>query len=414
MEWSVYFKKNLSGIKTYALAFLKWLILGVIIGILCGAIGAAFSLAISFVTNLRSQNGWILYLLPAGGLASVAIYKLLKTEGYGTNEVFEAVRSEKSLPLALMPAIFIASAITHLCGGSAGKEGAALQLGGGVSTFISRLLRLKEDTRHILTVCGMGALFSAAFGTPLGACVFALEVVHIGNFCSAAFFPAVISSVTAFFVSTGLGAEPERFSLTVVPELGIGVTAKVLIIAIVGAFVSIIFCRLLHLGEKLFAKAFKNAFLRTAVGGAVIILLTLLVGTKDYNGSGIFVIHRIFSGDSVASLAFLLKILFTVITVSAGFKGGEIVPTLFIGATLGAALSGILGIAPPFGAAVGMAALFCGVTNCPLATVILCIEMFGAKGMLFFALSGITSFLLSGMCGLYKSQQFTSTKLGAE
>lgn len=396
--------------KTCVLALIKWSALGLTIGALCGAVGAGFAKSIEAVTGLRAAHPWVLYLLPVGGVISVAIYRLCKVSGIGITNVFESVRTEKHIPVLLAPAIFAASVLTHLLGGSAGKEGAALQLGSSFASLMGRILKLDEKTRHILTMAGMGAFFSAVFGTPLGACVFALEVISVGHICSAAIFPCLVSSVTAYGLSSLLGVHAERFNVGIVPDLSFGIIWRVAVIAVAGALVGRIFCSALHHAEHIFKKIFKNEFLRIAVGGIIIITLTLLVGTRDYNGGGIDIINRIFESGEFRYEAFLLKIIFTVITVAAGYKGGEIVPTFFIGATMGATVSVLIGLNPALGAAVGMTALFCGVTNCPLATIVLSIEMFGADSMIFCALSAVTSFLLSGSTGLYAAQRMVFSK----
>ncbi len=403
-------KEFMNHFKTCVLAFLKWLTLGIISGTLCAVAGAGFSKAIEAVTNLRDAQPWLIYLLPVGGLVSVAVYKLCKVSGLGITDVFSSVRTEKSVPFLLAPAVFIGSVITHLFGGSAGKESAALQLGSSISTLIGKIFRLNEKTRHILTMAGMGAFFSAVFGTPLGACVFALEVISVGHICSAAIFPCLVSSVTAFGLSTQLGVHPERFTVTEVSDLSLGTIWRVTVIAIAGAMVARLFCATLHHTEHLFKKAFRNEFLRIAVGGIIIIVLTLSVGTKDYNGSGINIINRIFESGYVKPEAFILKIVFTAITVAAGLKGGEIVPVFFIGATLGATVSTLIGLDPALGAAIGMSALFCGVTNCPIASIVLSIELFGTDSMIFCALAAVTSFLLSGSTGLYATQRMIFSK----
>ena len=395
----------------YIIAFLRWVALGGIAGVAAGMLGALFARSIEYVTELRRENFWLIFLLPIGGILSVAVYKLCRVTDIGTNRVFESVREETKVPYLLTPAVFIGSVISHLCGASAGREGAALQLGGSVASIIGKVLRLDEKTRHILTMCSMGAFFSAIFGTPLGASVFALEVVSVGHFCSAAFFPAIVSSVSAFGIATALGVHPERFDLKVDPSLKPTVVLQVFIIAVAGALVSMLFCRLMHFSEHLFKKVFKNGYLRVVVGGVLIILLTVIVGSTDYNGGGIEIVTRIFESSEFRYEAFALKMLFTVITVSAGLKGGEIVPTLFIGATLGAAVGSLVGLDLGLSAAVGMAALFCGVTNCPVATILLSIEMFGGKGVIFCAIAAITIFLLSGKASLYTSQKFVYSKI---
>ena len=398
----------------YVRAFFRWAALGLLVGVPGGALGAAFSKSVALATTLRGENGWLIFLLPVGGLVIVWTYRLCRVSGIGTNEVFEAVRSEKSVPILLAPAIFFGTALTHLLGGSAGREGAALQLGGSVATVFGKTFKLDEQDRNILTMCGMAALFSAVFGTPMGAVVFAVEVASVGRLCSTALFPCVVSSGSAVLVARALGADGERFAVGLVPEFAPDALWRVLIIAIAAAVVSMLFCWAMHTGAKLFQKAFSNEYIRVFAGGLLVIALTFALRTRDYNGGGMDVIERIFAEGIVRPEAFLLKILFTAVTIGAGYKGGEIVPTLFIGATLGGALSFLVGLSPAFGAAVGMAALFCGVTNCPLTTVLLSIELFGADGALFYMLAAFVSFLFSGYFSLYSGQHIIFSKLRAE
>lgn len=256
----------------------------------------------------------------------MGVYKLCRVSGVGTNEVFEGVRSNKGVSILLAPAIFLGTTITHLLGGSAGREGAALQIGGSVATFFGKLFRLNEEDRHILTMCGMSGVFAAVFGTPMAACVFAIEVVSVGRFCTSALFPCIVSSASAYALALVMGVAPEHFLVENVPAFDIPTMWRVLVIAILCAVASMLFCWAMHSGAKLFKKLFKNEFLRAAVGGIVVILLTLLVGTRAYNGGGMDVIERIFEEGVVRPEAFLLKIIFTSITIGAGFKGGEIVP----------------------------------------------------------------------------------------
>ena len=402
-------KELFKNCKVTVLAFLCWLVSGLVLGAVCGTTGTAFVKTIAFVTRFREDNSWVLYLLPLGGLLSVLVIRILKVKGIGTNQIFESTYSDKKVSFLLAPAIFLCSAITHLCGGSAGREGAALQLGGSIATLLGKLFKLSEEKQRILILCGMAAFFSAIFGTPLGACVFALEVVTVGSICLSAVFPVFVSGISAYAVSCALGTEPERFVYSSVPDFTVISVLKVLVIAILGALVSMAFCKSLHFTESIFNRYLKNDFIKAFCGGLIIVLLTVILGTTDYNGGGIEVINRIFVSGEVRYEAFLLKIIFTAITVAAGFKGGEIIPTLFIGATLGGAVGVLLGISSAFGAAVGMAVLFCGVTNCPLATLLISIEMFGAKGMVFYAVAVAVSFLFSGKCSLYSSQRIVNS-----
>ena len=390
----------------------KWALLilaAFAVGILCGAVGGSFARCISFVTDLRSRNPWLIFLLPVGGLASVGLYKLTKTEGLGTDRALESVQGIQNVPILLVPVIFVASVITHLFGGSAGKEGAALQLGSGIADFVSKTIKAGKRTHAVITICGMAALFSAVFGTPVGACVFALEVAVIGRINAVAVFPAFISSLTAYFVSTAIGVHPERFHVETVPDVSFISLLKTFGIAVIVSLAAYFFCHTLHRSEKLFKQIFKNPFIRIFVGGCAVIVLTLIFGT-DYNGGGIFVIERIFEEGTVRPEAFLLKIIFTVITVSAGYKGGEIVPSFFIGATLGAALSSVFGLPIEFCTAIGMTVFFGGVTNCPIASAVLAVELFGTNGFILFAAAAFSSRVFAGKVSLYHKQKSKELK----
>lgn len=397
-------KENIRAELKRFLGFLIVILSAAAIGLLCGAVGAAFARSIGFVTQLRDENPWLIYLLPFGGVVSVGIYKLTKEEGIGTDRALESARGEGKTPILLIPVVFVASVITHLFGGSAGKEGAALQLGSGIAEMVSEITHPKDKIRPAFAVCGMAALFSAVFGTPVGACVFAAEVAVTGMVNAFALVPAFVSSIVAYFVSTAMGVHPERFHIQTVPAFDALSLVRAVAVAAVVAIVSSVFCHMLHEGERLAAKIFRNPFVRIFVGGCLIIVLTLIFGT-DYNGGGMFVVERIFEEGTVRPEAFLLKIIFTVITVSAGFKGGEIVPSFFIGATLGAVVSQILGLPTEFGAAVGMTAFFGGVTNCPLAAAILGAEIFGADGFVFLSAAAIVSRVFSGKVSLYHHQK---------
>ena len=398
----------------YVCAFVKWTLFSLITGVAGGGIGAGFSYLISYVTKVRTENDWLVYLLPVGGVLIALSYHLLKVEHQGTNQVFEAVRSEKKVPCRLAPAIVFGAGVTHLLGGSAGKEGAALQLGGSVATLIGRVFRTDEKDRHILTVSGMAAVFSAVFGTPIGAAVFSAEVVSVGYMSLSALYPSFMSALVAFLVAGKLGVHPERFNVDIVPELTVDSLLKVVGAAVIAAIVSIVFCVAMRMSHKGFEKYIKNPYIRAVVGGAAVVALTLLVGKDDYNGSGMHIIEGIFSGEDVSKLAFIFKIVFTAITIGSGFKGGEIVPTLFIGATLGFSVADFIGLPVAFSAAVGMTALFGSVTNCPIATVFLALELFGGEGVIFYALAVFVSFVLSGYFSLYTGQKIVFSKIKEE
>ena len=380
--------------------FFLWILSAILTGAICGLCGTVFSKSVAFVTDIRIQNNWILYLLPIGGLISIYTYKLLRVTNAGTTTVFSSSRSEQALPNGLPLAVFLGTCVSHLFGASAGREGAALQIGGGVANILSKAFKFDEDSRRVTVMCGMAALFSAVFGTPLAAFVFIIEVI-LTKLCIKAAIPILISSFTAFIVSQLLHVHPERFNIGDLPALSWPLVLKVSIITIACILVSFVFCKGLSLG-KTFAKHFlKNEILRIAMGGIVIIGLTLLVGNRDYNGGGIDVIERIFNENYVRYEAFAIKLLFTIICVSCGFKGGEIIPTLFIGATLGGVLALILSLPLGIGAAVGMAVLFATATKCPISTILLCGEMFGFYCLPLVAPIVILSFIAARYKGLY-------------
>ena len=396
----------------YLKTLLKWVVLGLVIGAFCGVIGSAFHIGVHHATELRAEQPWLLWCLPVAGLAIVGFYKLTKVEGQGTNNVIEEVHHGKGLPFFLLPAIFIGTVLTHLCGGSAGREGAALQMGGTIGYHTGRLLRMGDRDLRIATLAGMAAFFSALFGTPLAATVFSLMVISIGIMYDAAFIPALTAALTAYGVSLSMGVEPTRFRV-VMPELDGWMLARVAVLAALCAVVSTVFCNVVHIVEHEMAHRVKNSWLRAVIGGVGIVAMTYLCGTTDYNGAGMEVVTAAVEQGTAHPEAFVLKMLFTAVTLAAGFKGGEVVPSFFIGATFGCVAGPLLGIPAGFAAALGLVAVFCGATNCPLASIILAVELFGDGGMLYFALACGLSYMLSGYNGFYSSQTILYSKLEA-
>ncbi len=396
----------------YVTALLKWLAVGALVGGVGGFVGAAFHLGVNYATNVRMTYPWVLYLLPLGGVIIAALYRLCRLEGAGTNAVIESVHFGKKVPTLLVPLIFVATVITHLCGGSAGREGAALQIGGGIGYRTGTLLHLGEKDLPLATLCGMSGVFAALFGTPLTATIFALEVISVGVLYYAGLLPCFTASLTGYYIALVMGVEPTRFTVAM-PALEWGTLGLTALLAVGCALVSILFCRGLHITEHAAACWMKNGFVRAAVGGAVIVLATVLLGTTDYNGAGMDVIERAMTGQA-DSWAWLWKLAFTAVTIGCGFKGGEVVPSFFVGATFGCVFGGLLGLPPAFAAAIGLVSVFCGAVNCPIASVILSIELFGSGGLVYFAAACALSYLLSGYCGLYSSQTILYSKLKAE
>ena len=396
----------------YVRTFIKWTAAAAVIGAACGLVGTLFHFGVHEVTAFRGTHPWVLYLLPLAGLVIVGFYKLTGTDGLGTDDIIDAVHQGKLLPILLLPAIFFGTILTHLCGGSAGREGAALQMGGTIGQYLGRHFQLDDRDLRVATLAGMAAFFSALFGTPLAATVFAIMVISIGVIYHVALYPSLLAALVAYGVSIHLGVEPTRFAVSV-PEQTVGMFVRVALLGVLCALVSILFCQVMH-GAGHLMKRIRNPWLRVVCGGAAIIVLTLIFGT-DYNGAGMEIVTAAVEQGTVAvPWAFLLKLIFTAITLAAGFKGGEVVPSFFVGATFGCTAAPLLGLPAGFGAAVGLAAVFCGVTTCPLASTLLAVELFGAEGLLYFALACCLSYMLSGYQGLYSSQTILYSKLKAQ
>lgn len=403
-------KKTAHRAGLYLAALGKWSFLAALIGGLCGVIGTAFHVSVDVVTEFRLTHPWVLWALPVLGLAIVGLYKLLRVEGKGTNHVLLSVQNGEPLPLALTPAIFLSTVLTHLGGGSVGREGAALQMGGSLGYTAGKWLRLSEEERRVAVLMGMAAFFTALFGTPLAATIFVIGVVSLGVFCHAALLPCLLASLTAMGVSGLLGVAPTRFQV-VAPALDAIMLLRVAGLAALCALVSMLFCFGVHQAEHLLGKDVKNPWLRVALGGGALIALTLLMGNMDYNGAGMGVIAAAIEQGRAVPWAFALKIIFTALSLGAGFKGGEVVPSFFVGATFGCVAGPLLGIPAGFAAAVGLAAVFCGATNSPVASLLLAVEMFGGDGLLYYALACALSNLLSGYAGLYSAQRVRYDKL---
>ena len=370
-------------------------------GAIGGTIGSLFHGLLETVTHTREKYNFLILLLPLAGLLITALYHPFFKKGkLNTNRILWSVEADDDVPLILAPLIFIGTIITHLFGGSAGREGAALQLGGRIGYNIGKVLKLNKDELHIIVMSGMASFFAAMFGAPLTAAVFSLEVINAHNTHRRSLLPCTISSATAYIIARVLGTEGVRYSVTTMP-ISAPVILRTIILAGLCAVVSVLFCLAIKYTPMYMKKLFKNEYVRAAVGGALIVALTLLLKTTDYNGAGMGVIDRAMTGEAKWE-AFILKIIFTAITVAAGFKGGEIVPTLFVGATFGCSVGGLLGLDPAFAASLGFVSVFAGVVNCPLASVVLAVEVFGSGGVLMYAIACMVAYILSGNFSIYK------------
>lgn len=390
--------------ETYIKAFLKWAFLGLLMGIIGGLLGAGFHYALHFATHIRSEQPWLIFLLPVGGVLTVVLYRVMKMQGNrGTNEIIDATLDGHPVSPMVAPSIFMATAMTHLFGGSAGREGAALQLGGSTASMLARVFRLKENERRVMVMAGMSAVFAGLFGTPLTATLFCMEFESVGTLFTPALLPCYLAAFVASRVSGLLGVHAETYLLETARALTLGNCWKFLILAVLVSCLGIAMCALFHKAEHLAAHHLPNPYVRIIAGGFAVMAMTLLVGDHRFNGAGMDMALKAVGGEA-DWYSFLMKMLFTAVTLSAGFKGGEIVPTFCIGATFGCVLGGFLGLDSGVTAALGLVGLFCCATNSPLASIVLSIEMFGSANLYLFALVCVICFVLSGNSGLYASQ----------
>jgi len=403
--------------------FLKWIFFSCLTGLLAGGVSSAFSYSLHLATHLRTAHPWLIFFLPAGGAVIALIYRSCGLEAdRGTNRVLSAVREREPIPLRTAPAVFFSTALTHLVGGSSGREGAILQIGGSLSSYLGRRMRLDGWDSQVLTMCGMAAAFSALFGAPVTAALFSIEVVNVGVLYYAAIVPSVLAAMIGFLVAQAFGVPATAFVLTGIPDLTPLSLIQSAVMGILCALLAILFCRVMHGASSLYGRYLPHPVLRAVAGGAIVLGLTFLVwlwapGTYDYNGAGEDVLQAALGGTARPE-AFLLKLLFTAATLGAGFKGGEIVPVFFSGACFGCVAAPLLGLHPSFGAGLGLASAFCGVTNCPISSLVLALELFGAgsAGLLngqslgLFAASIAVSYLLSSNYGLYSGQKIMYSK----
>lgn len=395
----------------YYIYLLRWILISTLLGIIGGIVGSAFHLCLEKVTHLRGEYTWLLFLLPFLGLLIVFLYKCAGFDkDPGTDLVLSSTQSEDTIPFRMFPLIFVTSVLTHLGGGSAGREGASLQIGGSLGAKLGSVLKLNNRDKRITIMCGMSAVFSAMFGTPIAAAIFCIEVTVVGSVQYAALVPCVISAVIAEYVSNLLGITESVYAVNLQYDVTAPLILKIVIIGVLCGILSRLFCKLMHAVKHLLVKYMPNGYIRAFVGGIIIVALTIVLRTTDFNGAGTTLIEKSFVGE-VVWYAFLVKLLFTAITLGAGFKGGEIVPALCVGATFGCVMASVFGIPVAIASTASMIACFCGVTNAPLASLVLAIELFGTSDIIFFAIICAISYACSGYESLYASQTIVQDKL---
>lgn len=392
------------------ISYLKWAGMGIATGITVGVFATIFAYCLKYATAFRQAHSYTFLTLPLGGLIIVFLYRKSGMEkDTGTDNVIKSIEEDVLVPFRLAFLIFTSTAITIFCGGSVGREGAALQIGASLGNSIGRVFHFSPSDKKILIMSGMSAAFGALFQTPMAAAFFTMEVASIGTIHYAALVPCVLAGLIAYSIMRLGGITSEGFPVPESFDLSLNYGWRVLVLAALCAVLSIAFCVALQLVEKLMRENVKNRYIRIIIGSFILVGLNLIVGTEDYQGTGMSVIQQALMGNAY-TFAFVLKLLFTVITIASGFKGGEIVPSFFIGATFGCVIAGILGLPVQLCAALGMISVFCGVTNCPIASLLISIELFGIGNVYYFLLAISTSYMLSGYFSLYHTQTIVFSK----
>ncbi len=385
--------------------------LGVVIGVLGGLVGGAFLYLLTWVAQMRQWNPWLILLLPIGGIATALLYRFLGLGDHGgTNEIVHCVNENKPIRAWAAPLIFLSTAITHLLGGSAGKEGAAIQLGGAGASFVADKLRLKDECRAAFVMSGMSAVFAGVFGTPFTAAFFMLEFKANKKVLSLTALPCFISAFAANLITSYLGVPKETIRISDTVSYSLPTIGKIVLLAVavcsVGAMMCFAFHQLAHLSQKLIT----NQILRIVLGSLLIIGLTVAVGDMRYSGPGMEMAIRAIEGKA-DWFDFLLKIIFTAVTLSAGFKGGEIVPAFCIGATFGCVCGALFGLSPSVAAALALVGIFCYATNSPISSLFLGVELFGFTLLPYVIIVCLVATMLMGERGLFCDRFFCSPLL---
>ncbi len=394
----------------------EWTVLGSFAGMMCGASSALFLWLLEWVTTFRVGHPVIVYALPVAGLLVGAIYERFgKSIAGGNDLVIDTLHDEgPQIPLRMAPMVLIGTALTHLFGGSAGREGTAVQMGASLSDWMSHRLGVRKPVRRQLLAAGIAGGFGSVFGTPVAGAVFGLELVVLGRLEYQALVPALVASLVGDMVTRALGIAHVAYPAAPPTSLTPLLLGKWLVFAAACALVAIAFIELTHFlrvrGQKLFARL----PIRMFVGGLIVVALWKLVGTSDYLGLGIPVILGAFRDPQLPVYVFALKLLFTAVTLGAGFLGGEVTPLFLIGAALGSVLARWLGIPIELGAGVGLAAVFAAASNTPVALSIMAVELMGAHVLPHVAIVCVVAYVLSGHRSIYRAQRLLRAKSGLE
>lgn len=390
---------------------LKWLFFALLVGVLAGSASAFFLVSLHWVTNFRESHLWVIALLPVGGLLIGWLYHRFGQEvAGGNNQILdEFYDPRRVIPFKMAPLVLFGTLATHFFGGSAGREGTAVQMGAAIADQFTHFFRLKPRDRRILLVMGIGAGFASVFGTPLAGAVFALEVLILGRMRYEAIMPAFFAAVIADYTCHAWQVTHTNYTIPTVPPMNPQNFLWVIVAGIFFGLAAMLFSKMAHFWQNLFRNYIPHAPLRPVAGGTVIALAVWASGTTKYIGLGVPTIVAAFSED-LPFYDFFVKALATTFTLAAGFKGGEVTPLFFVGATLGNALSELIPLPIALLAGMGFTGVFAGATNTPIACTLMGIELFGAESGVFIALACVTAYLFSGHTGIYSSQIIGSVK----
>lgn len=400
------FYDNLSDIKLVFKNFLKWFVLSLISGISVGIVIALFLKSLQYATSFREHNGWMLYLLPFGGaLVSYLYFKYGKDSSKGNNLIIERINNGNGhIPFRMAPLVFFGTFVTHLFGGSAGREGTGVQIGASICAKIGELLKLNKLDSTIIITSGVSSGFGVVFGTPIAGTIFGLEVSSIGKMRYESIIPCLISSYIGNYIARLFNVQHTHYHIVDVSSKDPIIFYKVIFCSILFGLVSKLFAELTHFLKKVFASKIENTSIKSFIGGIIIIILTLLINNRMYLGLSLELLKASFE-NPVVSYTFIMKLLFTSITLATGFQGGEVTPLFVIGATLGNFIAPIFGLPISFLAGLGMIGVFCGGTKTPLASFAMGLELFGGGNIKYIFIACVISYVFSGKSGIYTSQK---------